>query len=220
MRSRLFILLAIAGLISCGPSRDKKDREVKIDIPHLPYMGEFDIVEKEVNGKMVADTLYKKIPPFRFTNQDGQVITEKNYEGKVYLAEFFFTTCPSICPKMAGTLELVQEKLKDVKNFAILSHTIDPEHDTPPVLKDYARKHHADSLVWTFVTGDRDTIYTLCEESYMAFAKQDPNEPGGYIHSGFLVLIDKNKHIRGAYDGTRAELADQIAADVRTLLNE
>lgn len=215
-----FSLLLTVFISSCGNAPENNDRLVKVTMPHLPYMGEYDVVYKEVNGKTVADTIYQTIPPFSFVSQDGKTVTEKDYSGKVYLADFFFTTCPSICPKMTGTLELVQEKLKDEPGFAILSHTIDPDHDSVPVLKEYAERHHADPKVWTFVTGDKEAIYTICEESYMSFAKADADEPGGYIHSGFLILIDKERHIRGAYDGTRPELADKIAEDVKILLEE
>lgn len=213
----LFPLLLLLAACSSTP---KEDNKVQVHAPHLPYMGEYDVVTREVDGKMVTDTVYHQIPSFSFVNQDGKVVTDKDYDGKVYLADFFFTTCPSICPKMSGTLEIVQEKLKNEKGFAILSHTIDPDFDTVPVLKQYAIEHHADSTVWNFVTGNKDSIYTIAEFSYMAFAEKNDDAPGGYIHSGFLILIDQQKHIRGVYDGTRAELADQIANDVKTLLQE
>lgn len=215
----IFGCLCCLIFLSCTSKSNEKN-QVKVNIPHLPYMGEFDVNYREENGKIITDTVYHKIPAFSFINQDGDTVTEKNYEGKVYLADFFFTTCPSICPKMSNTLELVQEKLMNENDFAILSHTIDPEYDTPSILKKYAQEHHADSTIWTFVTGNKDSIYTICENSYMAFAKKDIEAPGGYVHSGFLILIDKQKHIRGVYDGTRAELVPQIVNDVKILLNE
>lgn len=189
-------------------------------MPKLPYMGDYEVIEKTVDGKTVYDTVFTTIPSFSFTNQDNQLITEKNYEGKVYIADFFFTTCPSICPKMTNTLTLVQEKLKDEPNFAILSHSIDPEYDNPEILKAYSQKNNANNKVWNFVTGDRDEIYDICENYYMAYAKVDSLAEGGYVHSGFLILVDKNKFVRAAYDGTRPELADSIAADVKLLLKE
>jgi len=189
-------------------------------MPKLPFIGDYEIIEKEVNGQTVYDTVFTTIPPFSFTNQDNEIITEKNYHGKVYIADFFFTTCPSICPKMTSTLTLVQEKLKNEPNFAILSHSIDPEYDNPEILKAYSQKNNANNKMWNFVTGDRDEIYDLCENYYMAYAKRDSLAEGGYVHSGFLILVDKHKFVRAAYDGTRAELADSIAADVKILLNE
>lgn len=205
-------------LISCGGKKTPPQPEV--DMPKLPFMGDYEIIEKNVNGEIVYDTVFTTIPPFSFINQDGKVITEKNYERKVYIADFFFTTCPSICPKMTSTLGMVQEKLKNEPNFAILSHSIDPEYDNPEILKAYSQKNKADNKIWNFVTGDRDEIYDICENYYMAYAKRDSLAEGGYVHSGFLILIDKHKFVRAAYDGTRAELADSIVADVKTLLKE
>jgi protein SCO1/2 len=204
--------------ISCGGK--KKPNENTVEMPKLPYMGTYEVVEKEENGSIVLDTVFTQIPPFRFINQDNQVITEKDYEGKVYIADFFFTTCPSICPKMSNTLSIVQERLKGESNFAILSHSIDPEYDQPPILKSYSKKNNAENKIWNFVTGDRDFIYDICENYYMAYAKKDSLAEGGYVHSGFLILVDKHKYVRSAYDGTRPELADSIAADVKILLKE
>jgi protein SCO1/2 len=215
---RFFLILGLVLIGSCGGK--KNPVEAKVEMAKLPYMGEYEIIEKTENGKTVFDTVFTSIPSFSFTNQDGKTITEKNYDGKVYIADFFFTTCPSICPKMTNTLTLVQDKLKDEPNFAILSHSIDPEYDQPKILKAYAEKNKADSKIWNFVTGDRETIYDLCENYYMAYAKKDSLAEGGYIHSGFLILIDKHKFVRAAYDGTRPEVADSIAADVKILLKE
>jgi protein SCO1/2 len=204
--------------MACGGSKTPPPQHV--DMPKLPFMGSYEIVEKTVDGVTVNDTVFTTIPPFSFINQDNRVVTEKDYQGKVYIADFFFTTCPSICPKMTNTLTLVQEKLKNEPNFAILSHSIDPEYDTPEILKSYSTKNKADNRIWNFVTGDRDEIYDICENYYMAYAKEDSLAEGGYVHSGFLILVDKNKFVRAAYDGTRPELADSIAADVKLLLKE
>lgn len=207
-------------MVSCSFSGGQKQNVHKVESPRLPYMGNFDVVEVEDNGTVYLDTVYSKIPPFSFINQDGDPVTEKDYENKVYIADFFFTTCPSICPKMTNTLYLVQEQLKGENDFKILSHSIDPDYDTPEVLMDYSIKNKADNQVWDFVTGNRDEIYDICENHYMSHAKKDSTAEGGYIHSGFLILIDKNKYIRGAYDGTMPEMADTIVADVKLLLSE
>jgi protein SCO1 len=218
MRKKILSSAFLVLLISCGSK--KKPAENTVEMPKLPYMGTYEVVEKEENGSIVLDTIFTQIPPFRFINQDNREITEKDYEGKVYIADFFFTTCPSICPKMTNTLSLVQEKLKGESNFAILSHSIDPEFDQPSILKSYSEKNNADNNIWNFVTGDRDSIYDICENYYMAYAKKDSLAEGGYVHSGFLILVDKHKYVRAAYDGTRPELADSIAADVKLLLKE
>lgn len=171
-------------------------------------------------GGFTRDTIYHTIPDFSFVNQWGNTFTQDSIRGKVYLADFFFTSCPTICPKMTRTLALVQAELKNEANFHILSHSIDPEYDQPEVLLEYAQKKGADLSQWTFLTGDIMEMYDICEYGYMAYAKPDPSEPGGIIHSGFLVLVDQNFHVRGAYDGTRSELVPEIVQDIRTLLQE
>lgn len=218
MNKTIFINLVLIFILSC--SGKKNTPQPKVEIPKLPYMGTYEVIEKEVNGSIVLDTIFTQIPAFSFINQAGDTITEEKYKNKVYIADFFFTTCPSICPKMTNTLYLVQEKLKNESRFAILSHSIDPDYDQPEILQSYAEKNKANPAVWDFVTGDKETIYDLCENYYMAYAKKDSLAEGGYVHSGFLILIDKNKFVRGAYDGTRPELADSIVADVKLLLQE
>jgi protein SCO1 len=215
--NRIWVFIGLLMICSCG---GKKDPKITVDMPKLPYIGTYDVVERTENGKTVYDTVFTSIPAFSFINQEGKIVTEKDYENKVYIADFFFTTCPSICPKMTNTLTLVQEKLKDEPNFAILSHSIDPEFDQPEILKAYSEKNKANNKVWNFVTGDKETIYDLCENYYMAYAMEDSLAEGGYVHSGFLILVDKHKFVRAAYDGTRPEAADSIAADVKLLLKE
>ncbi|MCX7744727.1 MAG: SCO family protein [Flavobacteriales bacterium] len=214
-----WLILLMLFMAACG-KKNAVQQQLTVNQPTLPYMGPHIIQEREENGVLIIDTIYHTIPPFSFIDQDGNIVTEKTVEGKVYIADFFFTTCPSICPKMGVTLQLVQEKLKNEPQFMILSHSIDPEHDNPAVLKEYAKKLGANEHQWKFLTGNRDSIYTICEESYMAFAYEDANAEGGYLHSGFLVLVDQNRHIRGAYDGTRPEITDSIVADVKRLLKK
>lgn len=218
MSKTIFVNLFLILLFSC--SGKKNPPQHKVEMPRLPYMGSYELVEREVNGAIIYDTIFTQIPSFSFINQSGDTVTDAKFKNKVYIADFFFTTCPSICPKMTNTLYLVQEKMKNEPRFAILSHSIDPAYDQPEILKSYAEKNKANPAVWDFVTGDKETIYDLCENYYMAYAKQDSLAEGGYVHSGFLILIDQNKFVRGAYDGTRPELADSIVADVKLLLQE
>lgn len=221
MRRYLFLPFLILMLFSsCKLKNEQKEENMIVHSPSLPYMGEFDIVEKEKDGKIYYDTVYHKIPAFSFINQDGKEMTEKDVAGKVYIADFFFTTCPSICPKMSNTLFLVQEGLKEESNFSILSHSIDPDYDSPEKLKEYAQKYAANTKVWQFLTGDKEAIYDICENAYMAYAKKDPSAEGGYVHSGFLILVDQNMHVRGAYDGTLPEKSEEIIRDVKILLHE
>lgn len=148
----------------------------------------------EVNGKK------KKIPPFRFVDQEGDTITNKDYEGKVYVAEFFFTTCPTICPIMKENLVGVQDEFRDRSNFGIASFTIDPGHDTPQVLSKYAEVHGIDHPNWHLLTGDREKVYELANSGFNIYAGEDPNAAGGFAHSGYFALVDQEGYVRSRLD--------------------
>lgn len=178
----------------------------------LPILGNPTIVGN--------DTIYPTIQAFNFINQDSIEVTDRTFEGKIYIADFIFLSCPTICPKMTNEMIKVYEAYKSNPNILFISHTIDPEHDSIPRLKSYAENLGADSKKWFFVTGDKDKIYSLAEESYFATAYSDSTAPGGYVHSGGLLLIDKNKHIRGVYDGTDPKETDRLKSDIKALLNE
>ena len=186
----------------------------------LPIMGNSKLVEKEINGKIVIDTIYHTIPEFSFTDQDGKPVTEKTLEGKIYVADFFFTTCTTICPVMKSHMLRVYEKYKDNDEVTILSHTIDPKYDNVAVLNKYAKKLGIESSEdWHMVTGDRDEIYEIAR-AYMTVAEEDSTAPDGFIHSGAFLLVDKEKRIRGHYDGTVEQEVDQLIKDIERLLDE
>lgn len=220
MKTCCYMALLLLPLAACGPKNENPKTDTVPAVQALPYLGEATYNTRSENGQTIIDTVRHTIPPFRFTDQDGQTVTEKTVEGKIYVADFFFTTCPSICPIMTGNLKKVQDEFIDNPEVMILSHSIDPEYDSPEVLKKYAAEKGADTRFWKFLTGDKDTIYDLCENAYMAFAKTDKQAPGGYVHSGFLVLIDKDRHIRGAYDGTEEGKTEELIKDLRILLAE
>lgn len=208
----LILLFAVViGSWSC------KEKVAKYE---LPVLGRTQIVEKIENGKVSYDTVQHQIANFAFTNQEGELVTNETLNGKVYVADFFFTSCPTICPVMKKEMLRVYEQFKDNPNVAIVSHTIDPEHDTVALLKDYADRLNVSSDTWHFLTGDKEEIYTLGESSYMVTAGEDDTAPGGYIHSGAFLLIDKKRRVRGVYDGTVAEQVDLMMEDIRRLLNE
>ena len=160
-------------------------------------------VKDKEPGKLVYIEQYegkKKVPDFKFINQDGDTITNEDYLGKVYIVEFFFTTCPSICPVMSKNLVTLQEEFKDSDNFAIASFTIDPEHDTPQVLKQYAENYGVTNPDWHFLTGDRQKIYELANTGFGIYANEDETVPGGFAHSGLFALIDKEGYVRSRLD--------------------
>ncbi|HEX8516470.1 MAG TPA: SCO family protein [Bacteroidia bacterium] len=181
----------------------------------LPYMGERELAP---NGK---DTVYHKVQPFSFLNQDGKIITDKDYEGKIYVADYFFTTCQTICPKMATELLRVQEKFAYTKGLVqILSHTVNPENDSVQVLKAYSDMIHADNTMWNFVTGDKKQLYDMARYSYLVNAMEGNGGPDDFIHSELFVLVDKEKHIRGIYDGTDIKAVNDLLDDIKVLIAE
>ncbi len=148
----------------------------------------------EVNGER------KKAPDFELINQEGNVITNKDFLGKVYVAEFFFTTCPTICPIMNKNLVEVQDELKGEANFAVASFSIDPVHDTPEVLKEYARNYNITNPHWHLLTGNKDEIYNLANVGFLIYAGEDEQVEGGFAHSGLFSLVDKEGYIRSRLD--------------------
>ncbi len=149
---------------------------------------------------LVINNEPKKVADFSFTNQNGETITNANYDGKVYLVEFFFTTCPTICPRMSRNLVDIQSHFEGLDNFGIASFTINPETDTPEVLKEYATKYGVTNPNWNFLTGDQDAIYDLANVGFNLYAAQIDGAPGGFEHSGNFALIDQEGFIRSRKD--------------------
>jgi protein SCO1 len=203
------LLCAFISVMSCQNSADR-----------LPILGEREAVKRVVNGKEVVDTLYHTIPDFKFVSQDNDTITAANFKDKIYVADFFFTTCPTICPVMKKQMLKVYEQIKGQNDVAILSHTIDPQYDTPTVLKQYADDLGVTGKQWLFVTGDREKIYEIGEKHYLVVAGADSTAPGGYIHSGAFILVDKQKHIRGTYNGTDDKATQRLLNDIKKLQTE
>lgn len=180
----------------------------------LPILGRRTVSEQ-------GDTLYHTVGNYQLVDQDSIEITPGTFEGKIYVADFFFTSCPTICPTMKTQMLRIYRRFQDESDFALLSHTIDPKHDTVAVLKDYAERLGIESGgLWHFVTGDQGEIYRLGQSDYMVTAGADSNAPGGFIHSGAFLLVDKNKHIRGVYDGTLADDVDKLMKDIDVLFAE
>ena len=201
-------VILIVGILlnACGQTR-KSD---------LPILGRKEF--REVNGKI--DTIYHTIPAFSFVDQDSAVVTEATIANKVYVADFFFGTCPTICPVMKQQMLRVYNEFKDNPNFAILSHTIDPEHDTVAYLKDYSERLGViDNQTWHFLTGDIDKIFEVGSGSgYLVPVGKDEDAPGGFIHSGAFILVDGQRRIRGMYDGTDPMQVSALLSDIPKLL--
>lgn len=173
---------------------------------------------RDINPELVDSTVQHigndhKIADFSFTNQNGKTITEKDYENKIYVADFFFTTCPTICPKMTDNMVWLQNQLKNYSEVKLLSFSVTPDIDTPEVLKEYALEKGVDDARWNLVTGDKSAIYYLARKSYLAVKTGKPEELYDMVHTENFILIDKNKRIRGFYDGTNL---DQPTNDPKT----
>ena len=166
------------------------------------------------------DTIYHTIQDFKLMDQDSAFITNESMSDQIYVADFFFTSCPTICPKMKAQMLRVYKEFEGNDQVAILSHTIDPTYDTIPLLKDYAERLEVKTDQWKFLWGDQDTIYDLAESSYMSIADEDSGAPGGFVHSGMFLLVDKKRRIRGVYDGTEADQVDVLMKDIEKLLKE
>ena len=213
MNRRSFIVNCVVLFCMMACSAKKADEK-------LPIYGRKQIVVKEVDGKAVSDTVYHTIRDFSFVNQDSLEVTNATFDGQVYVADFFFTSCPTICPKMKKQMLRVYNKFESDPQVSILSHTIDPKYDSVSVLKDFSDRLGVKSPKWNFVTGDMDDIYDIGERSYMITAGADENAPGGYIHSGAFLLVDKDRRVRGIYDGTLADEVDVLINDIPRLLKE
>ncbi|MBK5277799.1 MAG: SCO family protein [Bacteroidia bacterium] len=175
----------------------------------LPIFG-----ERNIDGQ---DTVYHTIAHFEFVNQDSAIVTNSTFENKIYVTDFFFTSCRSICPIMKTQMLRVYDTIKNKSDVLILSHTIDPEYDTVPLLHDFAERLGVESKKWHFVTGVKDSIYKIAQTSYFATALEDKTEPDGFIHSGAFLLVDKEGRIRGKYDGTKEEDVNRLIADIERL---
>jgi protein SCO1/2 len=185
----------------------------------LPFYGQREAkITKNADGSERIDTIYKTIPPFKLLNQDSIFITENTFKDKIYVADFFFTSCSTICPTMHRNLKTVFEQYKGHPDVMFLSHTIDFKYDKPSVLKKYAQKLGVDGPKWQFVYGTKTEVYHLAEHDYLTAVAEDSSAKDGYIHQGWLVLIDKKKRMRGAYDGTKTDQVEQLKKDLAILL--
>ena len=216
----MICLLAVACKTSSTPENGSS-----APVPRqLPYFGEHMVeFHKLPSGALEPDTEYYQIPRFNFINENGRVVSHRDAEGKIVVADFFFSTCKTICPVMSSQLLRLQEKIKNenwYNQVLFLSHTVDPEHDTPNTLKAYALRIGADTNSWHFLTGVAEDIYIQAEEGYMLTAFPSDSADGGFFHTDKVTLLDRNRHIRGYYDGTSTKSMDELYEDLKLLVHE
>lgn len=207
----LLLLLVVPGVVLIFLS--KADHKFQI----LPYYGEPELVYAP--GTAVADTIYHRVPDFELIDHNGNPVSWSDFEGKFIVADFFFTTCPTICPIMTKQMTRLQWLLEDpaYSDVHFLSYTVNPSHDTPEVLKTYALEQGADLDRWTFITGEQEAIYELGFNGYLISTQEDELAPGGFLHSSLFILLDRERHIRGFYDGTSTKEVDDLVTDIKML---
>lgn len=212
MKNSLFVGIGIFFLVSCTEEKVE-------DAPVLPFLGNKDIEYRTVDGEEVADTIYHTVAPFVYFNQDSVRITSKSLEGKIWISDFFFTHCPTICPPMTSQMKWLNNELKDLeKEINFLSFSIDPKRDTPSRLREYRKMHEIDAKNWYFFTGDEAATHELGIESFLVHAGQDPSVAGGYAHGDIFTLVDREGRVRGIYHGTEVDDVKRMEEDVRKLL--
>ena len=200
---KIFLIYSLVFYFGCT---EKKSSVI------LPIFGEKKII--------AGDTIYHQIASFNLTNQIGQVVNQNTTKNKIYIANFFFASCQSICPMMSNQLQEVQKAFLADDSVLILSHSVNPLHDTVAVLNNYADTYGAKTNKWHLLTGNKKQIYDLAKTSYLVNAFEDDGSPEGFLHSELFLLIDKKARIRGMYDGTNTSEVKKLIEDVKLLKQE
>ena len=201
IRTFIFYSSILLILLSCEDTKKE-----------LPFLGKHEIVGK--------DTVFHSIPKFSFLNQNSHTVSQELFKGKIHVANFFFTSCPSICPLMTKQLIRVQKLTRELSNFRIISFTVDSKRDTPERLTKYVNKMNVDTSNWDLLTGDQSIIYDLGMNGYNLSAVENDSSPGGFIHSPNFILVDQNLNIRGVYEGTNAAEVKKMVDDIMLLASD
>ena len=183
---------------------------------YSPSMVNYELVDSKIQHVKK----YHRIATFSLTNQNGKIITNDTFKDKIYVADFFFTTCPSICPMMTDNMRNIQNKFLNDPDILLISHSVTPEIDSVPTLKKYATEKKIDDKKWHLVTGSKNEIYKLARESYLAVKSEGDLKSHGMIHTENFILIDKKRRIRGFYDGTNLESVNELIEDILILKKE
>jgi protein SCO1/2 len=209
-----------AMLTSCKEQVKKENIKVEETsrVAYLPYYSDESFTPHWLTPNSTEEKSFHKIPDFTMVNQLGETVSQKTFDDKIYIADFFFTTCPGICLKMTGNMVKVQEAFKDDPEVLLLSHSVTPSIDSVPVLKNYADKNGVLENKWHLVTGDKTEIYNLGRNQY--FVENDlgvPKDINDFLHTENFLLVDKNKHIRGIYNGLNRASIAQLITDIKAL---
>jgi len=211
MKKMSFFIAIIFLFTSC---KEEINPALKTEVVHLPYFNSADFTPEWKKGN-------HRIPNFSFINQKGDTITNKTYEDKIYIANFFFTVCPGICPKLTKGMQNLQKTYANDNDVMLLSHSVMPWHDSVDVLAEYATNHHIKSEKWNLITGNKDSIYTIARKGYFAdedFIKTQSEDD--FIHTENFILIDKKGYIRGVYNGTIQIELQRLERHIKILKKE
>ncbi|QHI38865.1 hypothetical protein IMCC3317_42650 [Kordia antarctica] len=212
-----FCLLVVVSFLLFNCKNDTR-KPLDSRVATLPFYKEASFTPYWFESGSEAQKSFHQIPAFSLTNQEGETITEATFANKIYVTDFFFTTCPGICPKMTANMDILQQEFKDDAEILLLSHSVTPEMDSVPVLKAYAKNKGIESKKWHLVTGERSEIYDLGRNHY--FVEENLGKPktdDDFLHTENFVLIDKNRQIRGIYNGLNKTAVQQLIADIKTL---
>jgi len=215
MKNKIYLLLALITIFACK-TEFKVNKETT-----LPFFNSAEFTPEWISETSISYRNIHTIPDFEFINQNGEKVTKSTYKDKIYVADFFFTTCPGICPRLAKNMGKLQEAFKNDEEVLLLSHSVTPEQDSVPVLKAYAKENNVDSKKWNLVTGNKNEIYDIARKSY--FADEDfvkTQDESAFIHTENFILIDKKGRIRGVYNGTLAIETERILRHIQLLKKE
>ena len=214
-RKSFIAILALTSIVILALFYNALKPKEKLAI-YQPSMVNYELVDSTLQHKKK----FHKIAPFSLTNQNGLTVTEKDYMNKIYVADFFFTTCPSICPKMTENMGLIQENIKTDNQVLLLSFSVTPEIDSVQQLKRYAIEKGVIDSKWNLLTGDKKEIYELARKSYLAVKSNGDRGEHDMIHTENFILVDPEKRIRGFYDGTDTNAMDELLSDIKVLQME
>jgi protein SCO1/2 len=209
MKLKIISIVLLAAFWACNTSKQETKKLL------LPVIG-----EKKLAGVDGKDTIYHTVQSFSFVNQYHDIVSEKTIENKIFVADFFFATCQSICPKMSSQLVHVQNAFKNDTSVLILSHTVNPSNDSVEVLNGYAQTYGAVKNKWHLLTGNKKEIYNMARYSYLVNALEDDGTAEGFLHSELFILVDAQKRIRGMYDGTDSVAVLKLISDIKLLKQE
>lgn len=214
------IMLLLASLLTVSCQTDSTiEKESRVDV--LPFYNSPEFTPRWIDEKNSDMSGFHKIPEFELLNQFGNTISEETVNGKIYVADFFFATCPGICPKMAGNMSIVQKAFEKDDQVLLLSHSVTPEQDSVSALKSYGDRNNCQPGKWHLLTGDREQIYTLGREAY--FVEEDmglKKSKDDFLHSENFLLVDQKRRLRGIYNGLNSTDVQQLIADIHTLKKE